>query len=346
MAASVPPTSFAGAPPLPGTAKIVRFHELGGAGVLKLEELPIPQPGPGEVRLRVRAIGLNRAECVFRKGQYLVQPILPSKLGYEASGVVEAIGPGVSPDLIGKIRSTVPAFDMREFGVYGEVALVPASALAAYPESLNFEQGTSIWMQYFTAWGALCHLGRLAAGDFVVITAASSSVGLAAIEMTRAEGGTAIAVTRTAGKRQALLELGAHHVIVTEEEDLVERIGAITGGKGARLTFDPVGGPLLAQLTAAAADFGLLIEYGALSRDATPLPLFDVLSKHLTIRGYTLFELMASEARGEGERYIYDRLQSGAFRPVIAKTFPLAEIADAQRYMESNEQIGKIVVTV
>ena len=331
MAVSVPSTSSGAAVPLGSTAKIVRFHELGSASVLKLEELPLPQPGPGEVRLRVRAIGLNRAECVFRKGQYLVQPILPSKLGYEASGVVEAIGPGVSPDLIGKIRSTVPAFDMRQFGVYGEVAIVPASALAAYPETLNFEQGTSIWMQYFTAWGALCHLGRLRAGDFVVITAASSSVGLAAIDLTRAEGGIAIAVTRTAGKRQALLEVGAPHVFVTED---------------ARRIFDPVGGPLLEQLAAAAADFGLVFEYGALSRDPTPLPLFAVLSKHLTLRGYTLFELMGTEARGEGERYIYNKLQSGAFRPVIARTFPLAEIAEAQRYMESNEQIGKIVVTV
>lgn len=329
------------------TAKIVRFHQLGNADVLQLEELPLPEPGPGEVRLRVRAIGLNRAECVFRKGQYLIQPTLPSKIGYEASGIVEAIGPGVSPDLIGTIRSTVPAFDLGKFGVYGEVAIVPADVLAAYPENLDFQQGASIWMQYFTAWGALCHYGKLTAGDTVVIPAASSSVGLAAIEICRAEGATAIALTRTSGKRQALLDFGAHQVIATDEEDLVARIHEITAGKGARLTFDPVGGPTFEKLAQAAAPTGILFLYGALSRDPTPLPLFPVLSKHLTIRGYTLFEITPNpELRAAGEKYIFARLQSGAFKPVIARTFPLSEIAAAQRYMESNQQIGKIVVTV
>ena len=331
----------------PATAKVVRFHELGGPEVLQLEDLPLPEPGPGEVRLRVRAIGLNRAECVFRKGQYMVQPKLPSKLGYEASGIVEAIGPNVSPDLIGKIRSTVPAFMADQYGVYGEVAIVPADALAAYPETLNFQQGTSIWMQYLTAWGALCHLGHVAPGDFVAIPAASSSVGLAAVDICRAEGATAIALTRSSDKRQALLDLGAHHVVATGEEDLVARILEITAGKGARITFDPVGGPTLEKLAAAAAPSGLIFEYGALSRDPTPLPLFPLLFKHLTIRGYTLFEINADpDLRAAGEAYIYNHLQNGVFKPIIAKTFPLTDIADAHRYMESNQQIGKIVVTV
>ena len=329
------------------TARIVRFHRLGGAEVLELDELPLPQPGPGEVRLRVKAIGLNRAEVVFRKGQYLEQPKLPSTLGYEASGTVEAVGEGVEPSLVGQIRSTVPAFSMTKYGVYGEVAIVPASALAEYPEKLSFEEGASIWMQYFTAWGALCHFGKLAAGDFVVIPAASSSVGLAAIEITRAENATAIALTRTGAKRQELLDHGAHHVIATEEEDLVARIGEITGDKGARLVFDPVGGATFEKLAEAAAPQGTLFLYGALSREPTPLPVFAVLSKHLTVRGYTLFEITPDPAlRAAGERYIYGKLQSGAFRPIIARTFPLTEIVEAQRYMESNQQIGKIVVTV
>ena len=339
----MPPTA-----PTAPTAKIVRFHQLGKADVLQLDELPLPEPGPGEVRLRVKAIGLNRAECVFRKGQYLDKPVLPSGLGYEASGIVEAVGASVDPALVGHIRSTVPAFHMSQYGVYGEVAIVPAAALAAYPASLSFDEGASIWMQYLTAWGALCHLGHLAAGDVVVIPAASSSVGLAAIEITRAEGAIAIALTRTSAKRQALLDLGAHHVIATDEEDLVARIREITAGKGARLTFDPVGGPTLERLAEAAAPSGILFEYGALSRDPTPLPLLNVLFKHLTIRGYTLFEITMNDpaARAAGERYIFERLLSGALRPRIAKTFLLAEIVEAQRYMESNQQIGKIVVTV
>ena len=239
------------------------------------------------------------------------------------------------------------AFHMSQYGVYGEVAIVPAFALAPYPEALSFEAGASIWMQYLTAWGALCHFGQLTAGDFVVIPAASSSVGLAAIEIARAEGATAIALTRSSDKRQALLDLGAHHVIATDEEDLVARIRDITAGQGARLTFDPVGGPTFEKLCEAASPKGILFAYGALSRDPTPLPLFNVLFKHLTLRGYTLFEITFEPAlRQQGETYIYQRLESGQFKPRISKTFQLAEIVAAHRYMESNQQIGKIVVTV
>ena len=142
------------------TVKIVRFHETGGAEVLKLEEMPLPEPGPGEIRLRVKAIGLNRAEVMFRMGKYLLPPELPSKLGYEASGVVEAVGEGVDKNWVGKTVSTVPAFAVNKYGVYGEVAIVPAAALAEYPESLSHEEGTCIWMQYLTAYGAFDALRR------------------------------------------------------------------------------------------------------------------------------------------------------------------------------------------
>ena len=328
--------------------KIVQFHALGNADVLQLENLPMPEPAEGEVRLRVKAIGLNRAEVSFREGKYLVAPKLPSKLGYEASGTVEAVGPGVNPALVGQIRSTVPAFMADAYGVYGEVAIVPASALAAYPARLSFEEGTSIWMQYFTAWGALLHFGKLQKGDFVVITAASSSVGIAAIEICKAEGAISIATTRTRAKRDELLACGADYVIVTQEEKLVARVMEITGGKGARIVFDPVAGRAIMDLAGAAADHGTLFQYGALAAEPTPMPLYALLMKHLTIRGYTLFELMPDPTvRSAGEKYIFDHVQAGTFHPRIDKVFHgLASIVEAHRYMESNAQIGKIVVAL
>jgi NADPH:quinone reductase-like Zn-dependent oxidoreductase len=327
--------------------KIVRFHELGGAEVLKLDELPLPEPGAGEVRLRVKAIGLNRAEVMFRMGRYLVQPKLPSKIGYEASGIVEAVGPGGDPSLVGKTVSTVPAFAADAYGVYGEVAIVPAFAIAFYPEKLSYEEGTSIWMQYLTAYGALIQQGKIGKGDFVLITAASSSVGIAAIEIAKAEGAVSIATTRSSKKKAELLALGADHVIATEEEDLVARVNEITGGKGAWVVFDPVAGKGLEALAAATAASGIIFEYGALSGEATPFPLFPVLGKHLTIKGYTLFEVV-SDSSGfvKAKQYVFDHLASGVFKPRIDKTFTLAEIVEAHRYMESNAQIGKIVVTV
>ena len=160
---------------------------------------------------------------MFRRGQYLETPVPPSKLGYEAAGTVEAIGPDVDKSWTGKKVSTVPAFLMTHYGVYGEVAIVPVSALADYPERLTPEQGTSIWMQYLTAYGALIEYARITKGDFVVITAASSSVGIAAIEIANVEGATSIATTRTSKKKKTLVEVGAKHVIATEEEDFVAR---------------------------------------------------------------------------------------------------------------------------
>ena len=136
-------------------SKIIRFHETGGADVLKIEDLPLTEPGEGEVRLKVEAIGLNRAEIMFRRGQYLEDPKLPSRLGYEASGTIDALGPDVSGFQIGDRISTIPAFSMGTYGVYGESAIVPVSAVAHYPENLSATEGTAIWMQYLSAFGAL-----------------------------------------------------------------------------------------------------------------------------------------------------------------------------------------------
>src|SRR3984957_4492999 len=327
------------------TVKIVRFHKIGGPEVLQFDELPLPEPAQGEVRLRVKAIGLNRAEIMFRNGQYLETPVLPAKNGYEASGIIEAVGPGVDPSWIGKKASTVPGFfHLNDHGVYGEVAVVPVAAIAEYPANLSFEEGTSIWMQYLTAYGGLIMLGHLTKGDFALITAASSSVGIAAIEIAKAEGATSIAVTRTAAKKAALLKLGADHVIVTNEEDLVARVNEITAGKGARIIFDPIGGKILESLAEATARKGIIFEYGALAPEPTPYPLFTALRKYLTIRGYPLFELTPDPEFPKAKQYIFDHLASGAFKPLIDKTFHFADIVDAHRYMESNAQIGKIVV--
>ncbi len=329
------------------TARVVRFHELGGPDVLKIEEVPLPEPGKGDVRLRVEAIGLNRAEVMFRMGQYLEQPHLPAKNGYEASGVVDAVGLDVERSWLGRKVSTIPAFSLNQYGVYGDTAIVPVHAIAAYPEKLTPEEATSIWMQYLTAYGALVMYGRIQQGDFVVLTAASSSVGLAAIEIVKAEGSTSIATTRTSKKKAELLALGADHVIATEEENLVARVMEITGGRGARIIFDPIAGKGVEALAKAAASDGTIFEYGALSLEPTPFPLFVALGKGLSVRGYTLMEVTRSpELLKTAVKYVYDHLESGSFKPRIDRTFPFEQIVDAHRYMESNQQIGKIVVTI
>ncbi len=327
--------------------KIVRFHQTGGAEVLKIEDLPLAEPGKGEVRLKVEAIGLNRAEIMFRNGQYLETPQLPSRLGYEAAGIIDAVGPDTTGLRIGDRVSTIPSFSIGQYGVYGESAIVPAYAAAPYPANLSAFEGAAIWMQYMTAYGALIEYGNIKKDDTVLITAASSSVGLAAIQIIKAAGGVAIATTRGGNKKTFLLEAGADHVIVTDEEDLVERGMSLTAGKGVRVVFDPVAGPLLEQLAEVTAAGGIIFEYGALSPKATPFPLFPALSKGLTVRGYTLFEIVRNPERlTRGKQFIYQGLESGSLKPIIDRTFPLADIVEAHRYMESNQQQGKIVVTV
>ena len=331
----------------PGMSKIIRFHETGGADVLKIENLPLTEPGEGEVRLKVEAIGLNRAEVMFREGQYLEDPEFPSRLGYEAAGIVDAVGPGTKGIQIGDRVSTIPSFSIGKYGVYGESAIIPGYAVARYPDNLTAIEGAAIWMQYLTAFGALIEFGQLKKEDSVLITAASSSVGLAAIQITKAAGASAIAATRGANKKPFLLDAGADHVIVTDEEDLAERVMAVTSGKGARLIFDPVAGPLLEKLAEAAASGATIFEYGALSPEPTPFPLFPAMGKGLNIRGYTLFEIVQDpEKLARGQAYVYDGLKSGVLKPIIDRTFSLDAIVDAHRYMESNQQQGKIVVTV
>ncbi len=328
-------------------ARIVRLHEAGGPEVLRIETWQPTDPGPGEVRLRVDAIGLNRAEALFRAGQYLENPRYPTRIGYEAAGIVDAIGSGVDGFKPGDAVSVVPAFSMNTHGVYGEVAIVPARAVVMTPPGISPVEAAALWMQYLTAYGALIDIGGLDAGDFVIIPAASSSVGLAAIQIARTVGATAIATTRTQAKKQAILDAGAPHVVVTQEEDLVKRVMEITAGTGARLVFDPVAGPYVETLADATAKGGTIFLYGILSLQPTPFPLFKALSNGLTLRGYTLFEITLDPERlARGVPFIEGGLARGTLKPRIAKTFPFDEIIEAHRYLESNQQVGKIVVTV
>jgi len=326
---------------------IVRFHELGGPEVLKIEDVPPREPATGEVRLRVLAAGLNRAEALYRRGQYMEQPKLPSRIGYEVAAVVEAVGEGVDSSWIGKSVATIPAYGMNQYGTLGEQAVVPAFALTEYPANLTPEQAAAAWMQYLTAYGALVFYGKVAAGDFVSIPAASSSVGLAAIDIVRDVGATAIAVTRTSAKKDELLALGAHHVIVSGEEDYAARMEEITGGKGARLIFDPVAGPYVETLAAGAAQGSFLFIYGGLSMQPTPFPLMQSFRTGLSVRAYSVREITTKAERlATAKKYVFDRLADGRFVPKIARTFAYKDTVEAYRYLESNQQVGKVVIRV
>ena len=327
-------------------SKVVRFHEYGGPEQLRIEEMEIGAPGPGEVRIRVEAIGLNRSEAMFRAGAYVQAPKLPSLIGYEGVGVVEALGVGVRGFSPGERVCVMPNFRLGEYGLYGEHAIVPVRSLIAPPPGLSVVEAASTWMQYFTAL-AIYEIGHAVLGDAVLIRAASSSVGLAAIQLANWAGAIPIAATRTGAKAAALKAHGAKHVIATEESDLVAEVQRITGGKGVRIVFDPVGGPDVERLAQAAAEEGIIIIYGGLSGLPTPYPHWPAALKGLSLRGW-----VASSIWNKPEKFARNRdlilqgLAEGRLKPVIAKTFALGQIVEAHRYLESNQQLGKIVVTI
>jgi NADPH:quinone reductase-like Zn-dependent oxidoreductase len=325
-------------------ARAVRFHELGGPDVLKIEEVRLDPPGPGEVRVRIDAIGLNRAEALFRAGTYYYQPTLPSsRLGFEAAGTVEEVGREVAGFAPGDAVSVISDQDMSRHGVYADRVNVPVLSLLPRPAMVDAVSGAALWTTYLTAYGALVEVGRMYPGDSVVITAASSGVGLAAVQVANHLGAVPIAVTRTGAKSARLLQAGAAHVIAADQGDLVSGVHAVTGGRGARIVFDAVGGPGLSQLAAAVATDGLLIVYGWLDPRPAPLPM----NWPITVHGFNVDLITAEPARlARARAFIEAGLRAGTLKPVIDRTFDLADIVEAHRHLESNTQTGKIVVTV
>lgn len=324
--------------------KAVRFRAEGGPEVLEVVDVEIGEPGPGELRLTIEAIGLNRAEAMFRGGYYFERAEeFPAKLGYSASGIVDAVGPGVTGFAVGDRVGTIAGFSQKEYGVYGEQAIVPAAAALPLPEGLGSVEAVAMWGSLLTAYGAIIDEGKVRAGDTVLITAASSGTALAAIEVANHIGATTIATTRTPAKKDRLLKAGAAQVIVTSEEDIVERTREFTGGRGADLVFDAIAGEGVRKLSDVTAPGGAIVIYGALDTQETPFPLWYA----PTMRMFNAFGITLNPERlRRADAFVRAGVRSGSFQPRVDRTFRLDDVVEAHRYLESNQQFGKIVLTV
>lgn len=325
-------------------ARAAVLHEVGGPDVLRLEHVEVPDPGPGEVRIRIAAFGLNRSEAMFREGWHPLKPVLPSRIGYEAAGIVESVGPGVADFAPGDAVSTLPTMDNNARGGYGELMTVPAGVLVHNPPELDMAHAAALWSSYITAYAGLVELAGVRAGDTVLVTAASSSVGPPAIQILKMLGARVIAVTRRRAKAARIAALGAEEVIVTDDEDLLGRIVALTAGKGVDVVFDPVAGPTIATLAEATAPYGSIILYGVLDFDATPLPVQALIEKNLSIRGYAMYLWDRPDRNTRAIAFIRDGVAKGLLRPLIDRRFGLDAIVEAARYLDSMDQIGKVVV--
>src|SRR5260370_39290114 len=256
------------------TAKVILFSKTGGSDVLRIDEVQLSQLKKREVLVRVQAVAVSRLDLLWRGGSYFEEPEFPAQIGYDAAGVVEAVGPEVETLKVGDRVSTFPAVSLLDYAAHGETIIYPETALIVYPESLTPVQAAAVNTGLFTAYFALLELAYLKRDQHVVITAASSSMGVAAIPMARAIGAKSIAVTRSEAKKDALLGVGADQVIIAGREDVQEAILELTEWLGGEVICDAVAGPGLEEVVWATKSFGHVVCYRQLSAVAyVTLPL-------------------------------------------------------------------------
>jgi NADPH:quinone reductase-like Zn-dependent oxidoreductase len=328
-------------------SRTIKIARAGGPDVLEFIEAPVRAPGAHEVRINVKAIGINRAESMWRQDKYIEPVKFPAGLGYEASGIVDSVGKDVKGIEVGETVDVIPSFSMNAYFTYGEVIIAPDYAVVKHPKDLSSAEGASLWMMFMTAYGALIEDAKIGKGDFVIISAASSSVGLAAIQLTNYAGATPIALTRTSAKANQLHAAGAAHVIATEQTDMVKEVMRITNGAGARVAFDAIGGANFPRFISALAFQGIVYIYGALDDGMAPMPVLEMIAKMLTVKAHNIWLTSGDPLRQKAAvEFILKGVEAGALKPVIDRTFKFGDMVEVHRYLENNGQFGKIVVTL
>ncbi|BBY85828.1 zinc-dependent alcohol dehydrogenase family protein [Mycolicibacterium tokaiense] len=328
----------------------VQFTHLGGPEVLEMVPLKLPALEPGHVRVAIHVIGVNRFEALFRRDHYVIAPTLPATLGVEAVGTVVDTAPDVDGFAMGQRVAILPIQSPTVgTGTYATHADVPVGALVPVPADRSDEQEAATWMAGLQAY-TLATKVPIGAGDAVIVTAATSSVGTALIQIARDFGATVIATTRTAARKPELLALGADHAIATDDEDLAAVVAAITAGRGATVVYDTVGGPLLAQLITATAPFGHVFCYGAqtspdirAARVDVPLVALD----RKSVAFVDLFELVESPDRlAAAKAYIADAGRRGALNIGIDRVLDFDDVREAHRILDTGRLAGKLLLRV
>ena len=325
--------------------KAVLVRQPGGPEQLTLGEYPTPEPGPGELLVRVHATALNRADILQRRGLYPPPPGASPLLGLEAAGVVAALGEGCAGWRVGdRVFALLPG------GGYAEYVTVPAAMALPIPPSLSFEQAAAIPEAFLTAFQTLFWIGRLQAGEWVLIHAGASGVGTAAIQLAR-DAGARVAVTAgSEPKLQACRDLGAEVAINYKLGPFAPKVLEATGGRGVDLILDFVGAPYWEQNLECLATDGRLVLIATMGGGIVDrFDLRRLMGKRLQVTGTTLrsrsLEYKTRLTREFAARAL-PKFADGTLRPVIDRVFPWEQVAEAHRYMESNRNIGKIVLKV
>jgi len=315
----------------------IRVHEFGGPEVLKYEEVPDLAPGPGQVVVRVRAVGVNPVETYIRSGAYAVKPNLPYTPGMDAAGVVESIGTDVT--FLTEGQSVYVAGSIS--GSYAAQTLCLESQVHRLPSPITFEQGAGVGTPYLTAYRALFHRAKARAGEVVLVHGATGGVGSASVQLARAAGLTIIATGGTEKGRKSVAEQGAHHVLDHHAPDYVDQIKTLTKGRGVDVILEMLANVNLSKDLDLAARFGRVVVIG--NRGKIEIDPRATMAKDLDVLGMTLFNTSDSD-RASMHAAIVAGLENGTLKPVVGKEMPLADAARAHEAVLHPGALGKIVL--
>lgn len=329
---------------LPDRMTAIDPAQPGGPDVLVPVERPVPVPRADEVLIRVAAAGVNRPDVLQRMGGYPPPPGVTSIPGLEVAGTVVAVGADLPPELIGQ-----PMCALVAGGGYAEYAVAPLGQCLSVPNGLSMVEAAAIPETLFTVWTNLFERGYASEGDVALVHGGTSGIGTMAISLCKLFGVTVIVTAGSDDKVAACLAHGADHAINYKTEDFVARVRDLTEGRGANVVLDMVGGDYVARNMKCMADDGRHVSIAVQGGGQATVPVFEIMRRRLTLTGSTLrarntaFKTLVAD---ELSRSVWPYVADGQLRPVIDRTFPLAQAAEAHRRMESGAHMGKIVLEV
>ncbi len=322
------------------TMRAMVVERLGPPDVMELREVPRPEPGPGEVRLKVEAVGINFADVLAVAGEYLTRTRVPYTPGMEFAGVVDAVGEGVQGVEVG---TRVASLGGR--GGLAEYALSPAAALIPVPQGLSGAQAAAFPVSYFTAYHGLKTLGRGEAGEWVLVQAAAGALGTASIQLAKAMGLHVIAMASTEEKLGLARDLGADVTLLQDDPDRVKKVREAAGGKGVPLILEVVGGARFQESLEMAANLGRIIVIGNASREPANLRPVELMKRNVTVTGLWLSSLMPdAELTRQAAQALTPLVASGQVTPQIGPTYGLAESARAFQDILDRKTTGKVII--
>ena len=325
-------------------SRTIRFHKFGPAEVLKCEEHEVAAPAPGEVQVRVQAIGISWYDVLWRQNLAPSQARLPAGIGHEMAGIVTAVGAGVDDLAIGDKVASFPGQSANDYPTYGELILMPRSTLTRYPDVLSAVEASVHYTPLLIAYFAYVDLAQIKPGQAVLITDASHCAGPSFVQLGKALGLKVIAATKDAAERECLLSLGADHVIVTEEQDLLMQVNKITDNKGVDVIVDSVGGPTLQGSINALAYRGRVSMVGAAGREPMVVDVGSMMGGNRSLSGVFLGAEIGTDRVHNNIQQLIEDAAKGELEVVIDKVFSLSDAAAAHAYIESRAAVGRVVL--